>query len=260
MVYVCKFPFGGTQLNLKTLEPIHDSDAERISSFIKEFQQELNHNLINSSAYRFNEAQVNFPVLSKPSFINFLKLNILLSRSLENSFNSFVGLDKDDDIQEVIVIDEKEELVTKTKDIALGASLIKNDYILDVLINFIAKELGIDAFLIETPTVYMAIGPEEWLIKIPAIEDRLGLRNEALLIEEYSNADSKNQFKFGSFEEPIEAEKLILIGNSAVTNKLRYMEFPKLKYVNDFHKHASINKIHFAVIDSKGEAHMFIGS
>lgn len=234
MFFVCRIPFGTSELKIKTLEEIPDKDAEEISYFLKAFHSELNHNLVNTSAYNFNQAQIGIPIFLKKEFMEFLLQNIEFSVRTNYKYFPFKPDLRTISPREDIVFDSSSSTITKFKEVYFDSSVNKKHFTIDILSDFLLKELGFKNFLISSDSVHLARGGVAWEINL---DNTLGkdmvveIKNEAIVIEP-AEPQYHSATKFGVLPTDVIRPEYIFLQSP-------YSAF--IKVLSTFAKHLSSN-------------------
>ncbi|MEP7103936.1 MAG: hypothetical protein ABI721_04490 [Candidatus Dojkabacteria bacterium] len=196
--FICRIPFGTSELKIKTLNEIPDSTAEEISYFINAFYNELNPNLANTSAYNFNHGQIGIPIFLKKEFLDFLSQHLELAAATEFEYQPFSILDPDLDLNSnLISVDKRSLSVTKNDDISLESPINRKHFTIDILSDFLIREKALSDFLIVSDSVFLARGKHPWAIDITdhTVQDfTLEIRNESVVIEPMEVKTMKNTF------------------------------------------------------------------
>ena len=228
--FICRIPFGTSELKIKTLTEIDDFTASEISYFLNTFYNELNPNIVNTSAYRFNRGQVGIPLFIKKEYLEFLSQHLELVVLTNGEYQPFLLNDiGQDDYGNVISLDRRSSSVTKNTEISLERTINRKHFTLDVLSDYILSEKKIKDFLLVSDSVFLARGNHSWKVDIGHhIQDdfTLELRNESIVIEPMEVHVSTN--RFGEIQEEYPIEYVFLQGN--------YTNLPKV--VGSFAKNA----------------------
>ncbi|MEO6728323.1 MAG: hypothetical protein ABIM99_00210 [Candidatus Dojkabacteria bacterium] len=228
--FICRIPFGTSELKIKTLVEIDDTTAAEISYFVNTFYNELNPNILNSSAYRFNRGQVGIPLFIKKEYLEFLSQHIELIDMTNGEYQPFI-LDEvfEGEIGNLLVVDRKSNSVVKKRPMSLETTINRKHFTIDVLSDYILTEKKFKDFLIVSDSLFLARGNHSWKIDIGHhIQDdfTLEIKNESIVIEPMEIYVSTA--RFGERQEIVPIEYVFLQGN--------YTNLPKV--VGSFAKSA----------------------
>lgn len=240
MIYTYNFPFGVSEMTIKTLNPLKKDIEEDISSIINNFQFELNHNLIGSSAKRFNNSEPNFPIFVKSEFLAFLLENIEICNLTRRLFNPFSNIKSFETLTDTFIVDYSTQTVTKTRNSRFDTSLLRKNYIINSIAKFLNEEKR-TFFLISTDSAHFASGDIEWEIdfdkatldhSIKAI-----IKDESVILESFKeNIDFKFKKSFAGVYQAITPDYFTLEGYNLCYLTAIKDEFTKIKYkeqIND---------------------------
>ncbi len=228
--FICRIPFGTSELKIKTLEEIDDNVAAEISYFVNTFYNELNPNIVNTSAYKFNHGQIGIPLFVKKEYLEFLSQHLELVMMTNGEYQPFT-LDEiyENDSEKLMNLDRRSNSVTKNREVQLERTINRKHFTIDVLSDYILSEKKIKDFLIVSDSIFLARGNHKWQIDIGHhIQDdfTLEIRNESIVIEPMEIHTVKN--KFGLMDETVPIEYVFIQGN--------YSNLPKI--IGSFAKNA----------------------
>ncbi|MFS8131496.1 MAG: hypothetical protein ACMG57_06000 [Candidatus Dojkabacteria bacterium] len=228
--FICRIPFGTSELKIKTLEEIDDVTASEISYFANTFYNELNPNIVNSSAYKFNHGQVGIPLFIKKEYLEFLSQHLDLVLMTNGEYQPFL-LDElfENDSEKLMTLDRRSNSVVKNREVQLERTINRKHFTIDVLSDYILTEKKIKDFLIVSDSIFLARGNHSWKVDIGHhIQDdfTLEIRNESIVIEPMEVHVSTS--RFGERQETVPIEYVFLQGN--------YTNLPKV--VGNFAKQA----------------------
>jgi len=228
--FICRIPFGTSELKIKTLEEIDDFTASEISYFLNTFYNELNPNIVNTSAYRFNRGQVGIPLFIKKEYLEFLAQHLDLVDITNGEYQPFLLEElEENNFDNLISIDRKSNSVVKNRPISLERSINRKHFTLDVLSDYILTEKKIKDFLLVSDSIFLARGSHSWKIDIGHhIQDdfTLEIKNESIVIEPMEV--QLTTARFGERQETVPIEYVFLQGN--------YTNLPKV--IGSFAKEA----------------------
>lgn len=260
MFFICRFPFGTSEIKLKTLREVSDEAASEIAYFLKTFHGELNHNITNTSAYNFNLAQVGIPVFLKEEFIDFLLKNINYTVDSAYFFNPFKNPNEKLNLRQDFVFDSKSKTVTKLKDVFFDTSEMKKHYTIDVLSDYLLHEVGVSDFLITSDSINLARGGKTWEVNLKnqtLKEMVLDIQNESIIVEPYP-LESTFTPRFGmKKEENMSPEYLLIQGFYSATGKALSEVAKTYSSWNEFYRFAKINRVQLGVIEKNDNIEFF---
>lgn len=184
--FICRIPFGTSELKIKTLVEIDDKSAAEISYFLNTFYNELNPNIANSSAHKFNNGQVGIPIYVKKEYLEFIAQHLDLLQMTDLQYQPFELSEIDTDMSDLLILDRKTSTITKTRAVKLERTINRKHFTIDVLSDFILREKKIKDFLLVTDSIFLARGNYSWQIDIGHhIENdfTLEIKNESIIIE-----------------------------------------------------------------------------
>lgn len=205
--FICRIPFGTSELKIKTLREIDNKDAEEISYFVNTFYNELNPNIANTSAYNFNHGQVGIPLFIKKEYLEFLSQHLELVRLTEHEYQPFTSVTDEQDILEAVSIDRRSNSVIKNIPINLETTINRKHFTIDILSDFLLTEKKLKDFLITSDSIFLARGNHIWAIDIGHhIQDdfTLEINNESIIIEPVEPHSVKHRFGVRDEDVPIE--------------------------------------------------------
>lgn len=178
MIYGYPFKFGTGELRAKTLRAISSEILEDIELLLQDSLDELNHNIRNSSAYKFNEGQLHVPIFVSKEFIDFLELNIIYFRQFGDAFNPFSVNEPLTDwleFDDTLIVDRKQKSIIKLKEVVFDSSFFRNAFIIDLLSSLLLEK-GIHDFLLETSSITLCKGNFIWEVEFTNTRYTKGLR------------------------------------------------------------------------------------
>src|SRR5689334_17712961 len=132
--FICRIPFGTSELKIKTFEEISDSVAEEISYFTTNFYNELNANIVNSSAHKFNNGQVGIPIFLKKEYLEFLSQHVGLANSTELEYQPFKFENLSNfNLNDIASFDRKSLSVIKRIPFTLESPINRKNFVIDIL-------------------------------------------------------------------------------------------------------------------------------
>lgn len=245
-------------LYIFTSKEINEDSLDCIFELAKKLMLELNHNVLNSSAYIFNEAKVNKPSRVAPEFINFLEVNLVESFN-HKVFKPFIPTP--DTIGNNDPVKISEDMVVKLEDLSLNTSYLRVQFTLDLLVEFI-KSQDISDFLIQYRDGYAAIGePKTIFIELESGEKvELELFNEVTSFNYNADwqKDVKPKLKFAALDEILVPKYTITKNNNFINNKILSLYLHKLHMRGDFNMFVNEEKLDgLLVIDEYDKVHEF---
>ncbi len=258
MIYQIRFPYGTSEVLLRSRSEVPDKFAEALSSFIKFTDNDLNSAVKGSSANKFNHSETGLPIDVSPEFIKFLDLLIEVQK-----INPDKHFFSDDTGGFFLQIDRERNKIVKDNELTFNSRGIKTPFILDAVKHFLSAENNFDDFLILYSNLYSATGNEEWRIQIPQLgtaqhDSDLGIANSAVIISEYDRSTPKqSSTKFGHtplFTDP----DFVLINTDSLT-KAHILSEDSHSNVHDldFHNFSNSSNSKILVKTRSGEVHSF---
>jgi len=275
MIYTKIFNFGSKILELRTLEPINLTLEDNINFLLNTFLHELNHNVSNSFAQKFNESQINIPINLESLFLDFLEFNI--DYYLHFDFQPFdVDLknNEKEKIREYFASDSQNEVLIKFKEVKLNTSFLRSSYIIEILKKFL-EENKIHNFMIMLPDTISAVGIYTWeyqfneseyfsdktfqikdanALLVENIEKKRGTKRE-----EFEEVDNELKRDITPNYERFKNEEMILVGKDLSQLKLIKGEIVNLDSHKALDKAAKENEIDIIILNNKHQAGVFKG-
>lgn len=160
MNHICRFLFGINEIQVKTEKILPDKVASNISTLLKGFANELNSNIKDSQAYKFNRAQIGIPIRLSREFLDFLQVNKTLTLKSDFRFvpfeiGNYAAKFNFDDFFKIF---ENDLSVVKFQQIYLDTSILRKYYAMDVLYAYLSKELKLKRFQISTKDILIVKG------------------------------------------------------------------------------------------------------
>lgn len=257
------FPSGPVQLKLRTLKKLPASVLDNIDVLINLLLNELNHNVMNSSARRFNEGQVGLPIFIEPEFIKYLNVNINYWLKEELNHLPFTS---DSDIEgtsltDYFFIDTESKSLIKKFPINFNSHTLKNPFMLDFIEKYL-EEVGIDNFYISLDNLHITYGENEWVteLELPNVAPlTMKMRNEAVVVEPYKFIPDEDAIgKFANMDRRLSPIYLIIESQDIYKNKLLSKLTSKLQYQEDFRKFSHRHKIGLTAVLEGNELVNFV--
>ncbi len=242
------FPAGPTQLKLKTFKKLSTKVLENIDVLLNSLLTELNHNIPNSSARRFNDGQVGIPIFIDQEFINYVHLNIKYWLNQELEFLPFYAESEVEgsSLLDYIIIDQETKSLVKKLPVSFNSHLLKNPFILDSIEKYLI-EAGVHNFYINFDNLHIAYGDIEWITEIELTDINtltMKMNNEAVIIEPHKHIFDENAYgKFANLDRRIEPVYLIIESQDIFKSKLLSKLTPRLQFQEDFRKFSHRHKI-----------------
>jgi thiamine biosynthesis lipoprotein ApbE len=258
MIHQTRFPYGTSQLLIRSHSELPDTLASDISRFVSFSSEDLNPIVKDTSAYRFNNAKVGLPIDASPEFVKFLHLLFELQKI--NPESQFFN----EDLAELnLVIDTEKNKILKSSDITFNARGTKTPFVIDSVKNFLVNEKGFDDFLVIYGNQYNSSGDSEWRIEIPELSQgdqvaELGIVNSAIVLSEYDDSRPKtSSTKFGHI--PLFHDPEFVVINADSLTKAHILSDLSHSMVHDldFHNFAMDSNSKVMVKTRTGDIHSF---
>jgi hypothetical protein len=250
MIYRYNFKFGTTQLALKTLSEIKESVKENIDVLINNFLVQLNHNIRNSAAEKFNSGQINIPIHVTREFIDFFEANFDFHRKFSDAFNPFnLDYTEANSLEDLIVLHKRKSEIIKLKDFKFDTRHFRHAYIVDLLKQYLIEE-KISDFLIQTGGINSCSGKFIWEIDFSESKTaelfRFQLFNQSgIVVERDRNKKSALEFT----EDKINWQAVIMIGESAFYLKGLEIFVSEIETAQDFQSFCDYWGVEIVCID-----------
>lgn len=258
MIHQTRFPYGTSEMLLRSHSELPDTLASDIARFISFASQDLNPIIKDTSAYRFNNATIGIPVDTSPEFIKFLTL--LLELQKINPHAQFFSEHLPED---QLIIDTNKHKLIKSGELSFNARGTKTPFVIDSVKHFLINEKGFDDFLIIYSNQYNSSGDSEWRIEIPELTQgdqvaELGIVNSAIVFSEYDQSRPKSSStKFG--HTPLFHDPEFVVINADSLTKAHILSDLSHEMVHDmdFHNLASNSNSKVIVRTRSGDIHSF---
>lgn len=222
MIFRTNYAFGNKEIYLTTLKKQSAKLSESLIFLIKELSKELNHNITDSSAWKFNKGQTSIAIYVKPEFIQYFRYVYNLFTKYPDTFNpyNFRNINNAE-----IDIDDEEQYIIKNTDLNLDTSYFRNTFILEFIAQYL-KEKEVNEFLLEWDYYFIARGKNGWIIKFE--ETSTNLINSSAIGFNYEPSGFKSH-KFGAIENDLSEGPCFATGDDLSRLKILV---PQIKYVN----------------------------
>lgn len=245
MNYLSKFLLGNTTVKLRTNDRI--DNKQLIQSKLEELNLNLNHNIEDSFAYKFNNEGIGKEISLPQFFIDFVITNINLSKGYDYLFSPFLPLELNETVENYLTVTDK--TIYKKKDVVLDTSFLRRPFLIDTFNQYLNNELKLENYLIEIDNYFVANGNKEWVIAHESIPGTYGIKDECLLVEEYE-IEIKSQ-------SDIESKSIILSSDTACVNKIEYSILPDLYTMKEFELYSESNNLKFIILDKNKSFYQF---
>ncbi len=255
MVHEYIFPLGVSDITIKSAVEIPDKFLEDISVLIENFENDINKNLIGSSAYKFHSGQINIPIFVKEEFQDFLIEN-MKHIGTDTEFKPFKTNEEIKDINDFLIIDRQSLSVIKKKEISLNSNILNKYYIVDAINQYMIenKKLG---YLLTTDTIQSSFGKLRWKTDFPIEGEDIHLKllNQNAILEVIDESKiNKQSPKFANPDRELIPDKIVLIGeNKSVNLKILSYKISNLYFKYDFVRFKEKYKLEIIVVDKNGE-------
>lgn len=248
MSYLYTFDEKRKPITLESISKISDEILESLEVLINFLENELNHNLNDSSAKRFNNAQINFPVILEEAFLDYLAENITIQSDFGNGFNPFqYDSAASDSLNAIIIIDKASKTVVKAKNVRFNSLKMFDTFLLIKIKEFLLEN-RINDFLLQRESNNIAVGESVWTAKYSTanLDESLTikLKNESVKMIDFTELqpDNDSTVKFGAVSNDLEPIIYILHGNqldylTAVKNMMKsFVKRTKIQEVANKYK------------------------
>lgn len=189
------FPFQTEKVTITTKKKIPEKTLFSISSYLKKLSSVLNHNIVDSDAYLFNESSPHTLLLTGNEFLLFLKLNLKLVQEHSQVFNPFT-LDLTETSLEASINIGEDNSIVKLHDFSFNTAGVRTAYILDLLDHFLQKS-GVTNFILKFKDNYVSRGDSK-KISIDYGEDNLVIDLKDKVCSLFFNRDYKDSVEHSS--------------------------------------------------------------
>lgn len=258
------FPFATTFLVLSFAKKPEDSLIKDVAFVISAFQNELNNNYLNSSAYTLVKSQIGLPVRVTTEFMEFLKLNIDYYKKGYSNFRPFtsngVQIDNVLDFFSVIPADNT---VVKKQDFKFDGTILAKYFVIEKVNEFL-KEKQANNYLLSTDTVFSTRGRLIWNCSIAIEEDQsrkfpFKLKEGSAIFEPVTMSSKPLGTKFGSREKELEFNAAIIFGQNPIELKLKSLELGDLKTEYMLKQYCDENAVRITIFTKDGKNLDFTG-
>jgi len=222
MIFKENFKIGSNIVEISTESALSKKVKEEIEFLIAFFLKELNHNIADSSAWKFNNGQIKLPIYVKPEFIHYFKYVFKLFNNHPDTFTpysvSFFNMD-------MVSLDDNDEYIVKNQDFKFDTSFFRVIFVLEYIAAYL-KEKKINAFLIESEEKYIACGNNGWIINPYGHEYKL--IDSAAICFHYVPSGFESH-KFGAIGNDLKESDALAVGKSLA--ELRVLT-PQIVYLN----------------------------
>jgi len=258
MIHQIRFPYGTSEILLRSRREIPDKFADSLSSFISFADNDLNPSVKGSSAHRFNTTDTGLPIDASSEFIKFLDLLVELQKVNPNEH-----FFSDDGAVFFTQIDRTNNKIVKDTDLTFNSRGIKTPFILDAVKHFLSYENNFDDFLIIYSNLYSASGENEWRIQVPElgshnVDADIGVLNSSVVVNEYDMTKPKTTVtKFG--HTPLFTDPEYVLVNADSLTKAHILSNAAHAFVHDldFHNFATESNSKVMVKTKSGDIHSF---
>lgn len=235
MLYLYKLQLNNKEVKIRSQDKIDQSELEKIQNKLIIIQKESNHNISDSSSFRFNELSVNSGEDFNEIFVEFLEINLKLSQSYFPRFSSLKPIFTSDPVE----IDGN--FIYKKSDLVLDTSYLRTNFAIEHIKNYLIQKLELNSFCIEYESLFTAYGNKEWIISHPLIKNAFGINDESIYLTPYqfSNKLSKNFIP----------DAIIFISDDCYINKIESLIFPELLTIEDYKNYCEENSIKIVFIN-----------
>ncbi len=219
---------GLSDISIDLVKTLDQEKKNIIDRYISELYINLNNRISESSAYRFNKAQINIPIFVTSEFIEYIEWVNKIYKKYDDLFKPFnlkgtLFLDN-------VIIDKNSQTIIKLSDFEFESSYFKKEFILLQLIRLL-KKLDIDEYLINFKSLFYSKGYKYWKIKYKTHTSQI--KNEYALYlnidTDEINHDKLSVKKFGALNDDLNNIKGFLIGDDIVELSINSKH---LKFIN----------------------------
>ncbi len=246
MSHIYTFDTGIRDLQIQTRKKIPDTTIQGIRELIILLSTEININLVDSSAKRFNQAEKGFPIIVNSFFVQYLEKLINIQERSNNSINFFSAYEKN-----CIALDHTNHMVVKKIPLALTNATYNIVFIVDLIDKYLADN-KISNYLIRSHE--LIVTSFEKITEInPYDQVFIKLKNSAVKIcDDSLMLSTSEQLPFGAKEDELKISKAIIIGKNPYDIQALTDNLPKFKYHSSFQKFAKLNDVSIIIIEENG--------
>jgi len=255
MIFEYNFPFGISQLQIKSAEQISTNLLEDLSVLIETFQFELNHNLINSSAYVLNNTQVGLSAFVRPELIDFIKYSMKVLKQSKSILNPFKNYSTEDPFLSY-VISYKDNIVMRKDNIFFNSNLLNKVFIIGKVNQFLLEK-RIKSYLLISESIQSSYGNYRWNTHffIHELNEQINFKlyNQSSILESIEISEQTKPTKFANVGKPLLINKIIIIGDDLTKLKIISNKTSGLRFKFDFEQLKSREGVNLILIDSNNE-------
>ncbi len=233
---------GSNEIELTTQSQLSKKTISEIQFLIDFFSKELNHNIKESSAWKFNNGQIRIPIYVKPEFIQYFKFVYKIFSNHPDTFEPFsISFFKID----YVSFDNNSEYIIKNTDFKFDTSFFRLNFIVQYIAEYL-KEKKFDTFLIQWDEKYIAFGNYDWEV-LPGGHKYI-LNNSSAIFFHYSPSGFESH-KFGAIQNELSESDALVLGQDL--SELKVLT-PQINYLNtktDLSKFSYENNIKVVFLD-----------
>lgn len=255
-MHLCRFLFGVNEITIKTESLLSDKVASNIATLLKSFANELNSNIKDSYAYKFNRAQIGIPIKFSREFLDFLQVNKTLT--LKSNF-TFVPFETGShsskfSFDDYFRIFPEDMSIIKFQEIYLDTNLLRKYYAFDVLYAYLSKELKLKRFSLSTKGIVAVKGL--WEFKDNEFPFNL-LNNSTVVFREVEEQEKIVVQKFLGEFTSMSPVKIYVETTQATSSQILWNMIYKFRFPEEFKKIAAQYTAKIYVEDSEGNVKVF---
>lgn len=244
-MYKTTFSYGVSPIEVFTEKKLKYQTADLLNTLISVLSKEINHTIYGSSAYRFNEAEKDTPILLHRDFIEFLKYCLNINEDLAEEVKLF---------DKKLKLQASEDSVVKNDHVTLDTSHFRKEFMFDLLKSLLVSH-KITEFLISSNNLHLAHGVQSYEVILP-FDDKFfktKIKNQSIQINgNFMNREVEPPKKFASMDFVVNKSFAISTGISAADSKILFLNLLNYYYDSELKLYAEKYKSHFLMIDSKG--------
>ncbi len=256
-----KIPYGTEIITIETKKRILESYVDEIVDIVSTNSTDLNHKIMNSSAYLFNELRPGVPLKTSLEFIYFVELNF--QNCIDNApfFKPFFAQEKIDNIDNFLQIDVDEQFIVKNRELVFDTTYLRHPYILDIIVETI-KQAGNSNFTVSFKDMYVSYGqPREFTFTLEneqKISESVMDQAVAMNFNTYYAGIKKKKTSFKNVaDKELIAKQSISKNKNLIENKLLSYYLHSFSLESEYKFISEEWKVGFKIIDKEDKVHTF---
>jgi hypothetical protein len=250
------FPFLSSEIKIEFLRNIDSDIALGLSTLIDVYKNDLNSQSHNTSAFKLNESNTNFPVIVSPEFFEFFEISLKYFLATKSDFNPFsIKVDKFN-FQEIVKFDKQELAIIKLKKFKFNSNL-KKFFLLKKVTEFF-KLNNIEDYHFNYVDIAASFGKVTWRTNFNIQELNksivVKLHNTfAYMFEPNLDKEEKQYAKFANLDKRIEPLQIVLKGKNLLDLKILSLEMENLTWLHQYKIFAEENNIGLTILTQDNE-------